>query len=144
MTIKKTQWSPDTCTCIFEYIWDDSLPESSRAHNLATVIKCPEHSVQADNNAVWNTVLEENPRKNQAWKEILDNATADMVETDPSSGTLVFKPGIFVDYAYSGTVPNRVLTLTLRGKTLTANQRNGIQNKLDTRFGPGKVVFVQG
>lgn len=129
-----TRWSPDTCQCIIEY--NDNI-------TLSRVIQaCAAHQGGTEV-TVFNTVMEENPRKNHSLKEILDNAPASMIDIG-GDGTRTFKNGISVDFDWSGVAPNRQLTLTVRGITLTANQKTAIQNKLDTRFGAGKVTVVQG
>lgn len=130
-----TRWSPDTCECVIEYNNDLSL---SRVVNA-----CAAHQGGTES-TVFNTVLEENPRKNRSLKEILDNAPASVFDVDADSGTRVFKKGISVDFGWSGVAPDRHLTLTVKGITLTANQITALQTKLDTRFGTGKVTLVQG
>ena len=67
--LKVTRWSPDTCGCILEYEWDDTKNESERTHTLKNIIKkCPAHH---DEPIVFNTVLDENKRKNTAFHTIL-------------------------------------------------------------------------
>ena len=92
----------------------------------------------------FNTVLEENPRKNKSVKEILDNAPAGMYDIDPDSGTRIFKKGITVDFQWTGVAPNRSLELVVKGITLTTQIKNAIQTKLDNKFGVGRVTVVQG
>jgi hypothetical protein len=130
-----TRWSPDTCECVIEYNDDGTL---------STVVNaCPAH--QGDNEqTIFENVKEENPRKNKSLKEILDNAPTGMFELDPESGTRIFKKGITVDFGWTGTKPNRILTLTVKGTTLTPTQINAVQSKLNTKFGVGKVTVVQG
>lgn len=130
-----TRWSPDTCECIIEYNEDLSLSKVVKA--------CDAHQGGTES-TVFQTVLEENPRKNKSMKEILDNAPPGIFDIDPDSGTRVFKKGITVDFDWSGVPPNRILNLTVKGITLTANQMTAIQAKLDNKFGPGKVTIVQG
>jgi hypothetical protein len=141
MVIKTTRWSPDTCECIFEYSWDTEQPEDTRTHNLTTVIdSCDAH--QSGTQATrWDTVNEENPRKNRALQIIIDNAPAAFVDTD-LQGNKSLKPGLSLDFTVAGTAPNRVFTLIFKGQTLTQNQMDFVQGKLDTRFGVGKVIFV--
>jgi hypothetical protein len=130
-----TRWSPDTCQCVIEYNADLSLNRIVNA--------CVAHQGGTES-TVYSTVLEENPRKNRSLKEIIDNAPASMFDIDADSGTRVFKKGISIDFQWQGVAPDRTLTLTVKGITLTANQINAVQNKLDTRFGAGKVTVVQG
>lgn len=143
MTIKITTWSPDTCDCVLAYEWDDSVAENQRTHSLYNVIRrCPDHQSLGTNQTVFSTVLEENPRKNVTRQLILDNAPTSVYDVDIESGTRDFKKGITASWSWSGVAPNRVLTLTVTGITLTANQKNAIQTKINERFGVGKVTFV--
>lgn len=72
-----TRWSPDTCDCIIEYEWDDSVPAEERVHTPTTIVKaCSAHViVGGPTNAahgVFSQVHEENTRKNKALNEVLE------------------------------------------------------------------------
>jgi len=144
LAIITTRWSPDTCGCILEYSWDDSVPDNSRVHTPTTIVnKCPAHSAIADTNTHFNVIIEENPRKNFALDEILQNApSTSWFDIDPASGSRVFKNNITANWSWSGTAPNRVLTLTFTGITLTTAQRNTLQTRLNNRFGTGKITLA--
>lgn len=144
MTVNTTRWSPDTCKCILEYTWDDSISESSRTHTMSAIVqRCSAHTILANDITVYNTVTEENPRKNISLDEILQNApNTNWYDLDPDSGVRVFKKNIIINWTWSGTAPNRVLTLTFTGITITTAQKNTLQSRLDTRFGTGKVVIA--
>ena len=129
-----TRWSPDTCECVIEYNEDGTLSKVVNA--------CDAHKGGTEA-TTFSAVLEENPRKNKSLKEILDNAPPGLYDTDPDSGTRIIKKGINADFQWSGIAPNRTLTLTIKGITLTANQLNALENKLNARF-EGKVEIVQG
>jgi hypothetical protein len=140
MAINVTRWSPDTCTCVLEYSWDDTAPEDSRVHNITNVVqKCAAHAGTPDLTTHWNIINEENPRKNVAFQHLVDNFPAQLSNTGAAGGTL--KSGISFGFSYSGTAPNRVLTVTFTGITLTNQQRTSIQNTLNTKFGAGKVLL---
>jgi hypothetical protein len=143
MVIHTTRWSPDTCQCILEYEWDDSVPENQRTHTPATVVKkCTGHQPLPDINSVFNTLLDENPRKNKALAEILANAPSNSwYDIDATSGSRVFKQNITVKWTWTGTAPNRVLTLSFTGITLTNAQKNTLQTRLNTLLGSGKVTI---
>ena len=130
-----TTWSPDTCECIIEYNPDGNLTKLVQA--------CDAHKGGTEN-TVYQALLEENPRRNKAVKEIIDNAPPAMFDIDADSGIRVFKRGISIDFEWSGTAPNRTLKLIVKGISLTANQLNAVQSKLDNKFGAGKVTVVQG
>ena len=103
---------------------------------------CETHSVLANQAEVFNTLKDENPRRNKAFQHLLDNGPALLVDTDPVSGAKVLKPGIHIDFSFTGTPPNRVVVLTLTGITLTTNQKNNAQTFLNNKFGVGKVTLV--
>ncbi len=130
-----TRWQPDTCECIIEY--NDDLSLSKVVH------ACDAHQGDTEDK-IFQNVKEENPRKNHSLKEILDNAPPGLFEVDPESGSRVFKKGVNVDFSWSGVKPNRTLTLTVSGITLTPTQINAVQSKLNNKFGSGKVTLVQG
>jgi len=141
MVLNITRWSPDTCDCVIEYSWDTTEPEAIRTHTLSNFINvCSFHQSLADNTTRWNTVLEENPRKNIAHQLILDNGPTGL--SDLIDGTRQLKNGITINKSWSGTAPNRVLTITVSGFSLTQNQKNAIQAFLNTRFGAGKVLIA--
>lgn len=44
MVINITRWSPDTCGCVIDVSWDDSVPgEQRKTEHYATVEVCPIH-----------------------------------------------------------------------------------------------------
>ena len=139
MTIKTTRWSPDTCNCVIEYTWDSESTEANRTHTLSTISKCSIHQAQSDSTA-YTTVLDENPRKNITLGLCMDNGPAALFDTN-TDGSKQLKNGISYNFSFSGTAPNRVLTISFTGITLTNQQKNTIQTVLNNRFGVGKVIF---
>jgi len=139
MTTKTTRWSPDTCSCVIEYTWDDTLTEDQRVHTLKTISKCSNHSALNDDTA-YSSVLEENPRKNIAHQLVMDNGPTSL--SDLINGTRQLKPTISLQYTFSGIAPNRLLTITYNGAGLTSQQKSAIQPILNNRFGIGKVVIA--
>lgn len=59
-------------------------------------------------------------------------------------GTRTLKEGITIDFEWTGSAPNRVIRMIIKGVTLTQTQFNTLQTRLDNRFGVGKVILVQG
>ena len=140
MATRTTRWSPDTCSCVFEYTWDDAVPQLSRSHTLSRVPnKCPTHTAQTDSNC-YTTVLEENSRKNVALQVCLDNGPSTLY--DLSGTTKILKSTVGYITTWSGTAPNRLLTVSFSGVTLTTAQKSTIQTALNTRLGSGKVTIV--
>ena len=142
MTIQITKWGFDTCPCVIEYSWDDTVPQSSRTHTLSNyIIKCPAHINLSDINA-YNACLNENTViKNPALQHILTNSPTTALY-DIKDGNRLLKETIRFNFSWSGTAPNRVLTISFTGITLTTNQKNTIQTALNTKFGSGKVTIV--
>ncbi len=142
MAINTTRYTPDTCQCVIEYTWDSTVPESSRTHTLSNFVNvCSQHQSLPTHQDRWNTILEENPRKNQALRHILDNSPTTALY-DIVNGIRELKPDLIFDFSFSGTPPNRVLTVGFTGLTLTTNQKNNIQTFLNNRFGAGKVLIA--
>jgi hypothetical protein len=140
MTINTTRWSPDTCSCVVEYSWDSEAPPENRTHELTSIQKCPVHSSLSDSEA-YAVLTEENPRKNNTLQSALDNGPTALYDINPD-GARVLKQNITYNFSWSGTVPNRVLTISFTGINLTTQQKNAIQNFLNNKFGSGKVVIA--
>lgn len=142
MTIQTTRWSPDTCGCTYEYEWDDAIPPETRTHSLSKVVTaCPLHSGIADDPTKYNTVVEENQRKNNTLQVVVDNAPSTLYDLQPDGTTRVLKKGITYNWSITGTAPNRTLSVSFTGITLTTAQKNAIQTFLNNRFGVGKVII---
>ena len=142
MVVKTTRWSPDTCACQLEYTWDSTDSETSRTHTFLNYInRCPAHPSLSTDTQRYNAVSEENLRKNDSFGIALNNGPAILFDTQVD-GTRSLKNGITFSWTWSGTAPNRLLTITYTGISLTTNQRNAIQTKLDNKFGIGKVVIA--
>lgn len=141
MAIKTTRFSPDTCSCVIEYQWDDTLSETERTHTLSNYVnRCPDHSSLSTDQDRWNAVFDENPRKNIARQLCLDNGPTALF--DIIDGSRQLKGNITFNFSWSGTAPNRVLTISFTGVNLTNQQKNTIQNILNNRFGTGRVLIV--
>lgn len=142
MAIRTTRWRPDTCDCVIEYTWDDALTPDQVTHTLDTIRRrCAAHVNLPSDTDVYNTVREENPRKNITHQLLLDNAPNTVYDVN-ADGTRQFKRGIVASWTWSGTAPNRLMTITVTGVTLTTNQKNAIQTKLNERFGISNVTIV--
>jgi hypothetical protein len=145
MVLKTTQWSPDTCGCSFEYTWEDTQIEDNRVHNFKRVVtECVSHAHLNGNNKkdMYDSSLEENKRKNGTVAELIDKAAADFAEVDPESGAIVLKKGITITWNWSGVAPDRILTVTITGITLTSQKKTQAQTFLNNKFGAGKVILV--
>ena len=147
VNIKTTDWNPDTCECTIQYTWDEDEPEDIRTTAIKFVRRsCLAHQNLLPNPAVtYSAVLDENNKKNRTLTEALQTVPSQLanVITNPD-GTLSYllKDNIIFNFSFSGTAPNRILTIQFIGVTLTNQQRNSIQNKLNNIFGSGNVVII--
>lgn len=140
--MNETRWRPDTCSCVYVYEWDPLLSVEQRVHTLKTVENvCSFHSGYGTNQLKYDNALENNRRKNytdQTFRETLSSVLA----TTDSSGNLVWKNGITLNWSFSGTGDSRVLNVSVSGVILTTNQKNTLQNACNTKFGVGKVIVT--
>lgn len=131
---------PDTCDCEIEFEFDADQPASLRTHTGKSIVKdCPEHAGLVTPVNFFNTILDENQRKNIIRKEILENFS--VLSQVSSEGELEFKNGISLNYYFTGVDDSRVLHISIIGYNLTTQQKTTIQNIANSRFGIGKVVF---
>lgn len=135
-----TRWILDTCDC--QMITDAGATETDFPVLVQAEHVCSIHSVLPDNTAVYNTLKDENPRKNKGHQALMDAGPAGMFDLDAESGQKILKKGITLNWEWGGIPPNRVITFTLKGITLTTNQKNMAQNQLNIMFGTGKAVLV--
>lgn len=144
MTMNTTRWSPDTCNCIIDYEWDDSLPNDLITMTPVNIVNvCSDHQKLPPNITLvdfYNVLMEENPRKNASFQHILDNGPSSLY--DIVNNTRVLKKDVSFVFNWSGTAPNRTLNITVQGVSLTTNQKNVAQTALNNRFGVGKVVVL--
>lgn len=135
-----TRWSPDTCSCVIEYEWDDLDPPETRTHTLFNYVnRCTAHTILPNDSDRYLSVKEENTRKNIAHQGILDNGPNGLF--DIVDGNRVLKNNIAISWSWGGIAPDRVLTISYSGITLTQQQKNAIQTFLNNRFG-GKVIIA--
>lgn len=135
-----TKWHLDTCDCIMVTqpgATENDFPTLVQAERICSI-----HNVLPNPTTVYNTLKDENPRKNKGYQQLIDNAPAAIFDIDVESGSRVFKKGITLNWAWSGTAPNRIVTFTLTGTTLSTKQKNDAQALLNTTFGVGKAVLV--
>jgi hypothetical protein len=133
-------WSPDTCPapgCIIEELYDGA---GNITGGGVVVRKCAAHALVADG-TLYDTLLnKENRRKNLIHKALVETGSLNLGELQ--DGAFVFKPGVDFTWAFSGVAPNRAITISVTGATLTTAQRNTITNYCNTNFGVGTVVLV--
>ena len=128
MSIVTNRWRPDTCGCIFEYTWDTNDPAESRVHTLSKVVnKCAIHSALSDAQMQYDTILEENRRKNNIltkfYELVVENY--DVITYPDGSQSVELKAGKALNWSFDAS---RVLTVTAIG--FTNQQKNRAKNWL--------------
>jgi hypothetical protein len=142
MTTRYVTWSPDTCNCVLQYSWDDTLDLNTQTFPVSNILnRCPDHTSLEDNDSVYSAVKDENTRKNRALQYILDNGPASLYDLQSDGVTRVLKPSITFNFNITGTAPNRVVTVSFTGVTITQTQKNTAQTFCDNHFGVGKVLI---
>lgn len=123
--IRTNLWTPDTCGCTLEFQWDDAEDASVRAHVFSRSISaCQAHAALRGHANHWDTVLEENRRKNLTW-----GAAREAV------------PGLSPDDMTWTFDANRVLTVNF-GARLTNNQKAALRARRSAEVGAGKVIVT--
>lgn len=127
MTLYTTIHYPDTCSCGYEYSWDDK--QSNPKHTLVRMVQvCPEHTKLDTPEAQYEAVLEENTTKSFARAEILDVAPELEQQMDEV-------------YLSFGNYVGKGRSIHLKIPQLTAARRSIINERLNLKFGVGKVVL---
>lgn len=131
--MKTTRWTPDTCDCVLEYEWDETKSQSERTHAFKNVVKkCDAHQ---NSQQPYDTVKEENERKNKFYAEIIENLSTAVEEKTQEDGSVVkdFKKGKDFKWSFD---ENRKLIVELKGfsateKTVARDFLSKYQNKVD-------------
>jgi hypothetical protein len=118
---RETQWSPDTCSCILVYEWDDAQPESARTHSFKRAVRLCEHHKGLAEAKAYDKVLAENTLKNLAYIEARKIKPSLMEE----------------DYTWSFDEA-RKLKVGFLGR-LTVEEKSNLQARYDDKFGRDEV-----
>lgn len=120
--IQTTTWSPDTCECVIEYQWDDTISQEERVHTPSNIVKtCPVHSALPDKEKKYTEVLKENQTKNKAVGIIL--------EGNPQIGTED------ISFSYD---PDRTLRLKVNG--LDTTKKKSVETEIKSKVGNDKII----
>lgn len=123
--IRTTRWSPDTCGCVLEYAWDDTLPADERVHTFTVLVaKCPDHIALLADQETYDQVLSENTRKNH----VLELARGIVINIERE------------DYVWSFNAARR-LRAEFPGM-LTGAQKAQLRQACNNKFGAGKVEVI--
>jgi hypothetical protein len=136
--IHTTRWQPDTCGCVVEYEWDDSVDEKTRVHSLTKITRCPYHETLTKNGA-YSAVIDENTTKNKVHGIVLENFPdlVNEVKNDDGSISKRLKPE--VEFKWSFDV-DRKLQVELVG--ITKENKTKLQNLVNTKIAAQKADII--
>lgn len=137
--IKTTLWRPDTCECEIEYQWDSELSEDERVHTVSKIKKGCQYHSKLNEVDCFNTVSEENLRKNIVLKQIIENVESATQEKEQVDGSIVkdLANGKKYDWSFD---KDRNLVVNLIG--FTVQEKASTKTITDAIFDIGKVIIV--
>lgn len=117
---QRTRWSPDTCDCVINILWNDADPPENRQHTREIVRTCAIHQGQSTPAEV---VYEENTRKNKAIGKVSER-----------------RPDITPEQVrWSFDQDRKVI---LENERLTAGDRTVLRGQFDDEFGPNRATVL--
>lgn len=136
--IHTTRWSPDTCGCVVEYDWDDSVDAKDRTHVLNKITRCPFHENLAKN-AAYSAVLDENQTKNKVHGLVVENFPELVNEVKNPDGSISkqLKPEIKFNFSFD---VDRKLQVELVGATET--HKTKLKDLVDTKIAAEKADIL--
>ncbi len=117
-----TRWRPDTCDCVIEYEWDDTQPAEEREHVHKKTIPCEIH--KGTELEVYETVKEENTRKNKLFSEALKLHPE--LEVKNANGEVISHD---LDWSF-----NEERKVILNSPKLTTAQNESLQTAVDNKL----------
>lgn len=138
--IQTTKWSPDTCSCILSYTWDDGVPVEQRIQKFNKLENmCPEHQGFLPEE-IYAAVLEENQTKNIVMNLLIDSipTLTDPIVLDDGTPGKGFKKEKTPGYTFIKIPGNPVRSLAI-SDTFTGQEKTAIETVLDNNLGVGKV-----
>lgn len=137
--IQRTKWSPDTCSCVVEYEWDDSVSEELREHIPVASIKCEIHKDKETHEDVYLSLMAENQTKNIALAEVLtSNEKLQEVTVDKDGNEVIeFKQGTQPEWEFD---QDRNLIITT--KQLDETEKGDTQEAVDTKVSESPITVI--
>jgi len=138
--IKTTRWSPDTCKCVMEYEWDDTVAEDQRQHAFTRVVsKCDYHSGMGEDQEHYDHVVHENNAKNRVHAEILKNQRLTRVrKNERNEDVTELAEGVEFQWHFTGKDRDRELIVQVKGAQLTEQEKQKLKDIKENR----KVVRI--
>lgn len=122
MPLNATVWHPAGCTCIIEYISDDTKPDVFPTYSRHIAV-CSIHAALAPGGTRWDAAVDESQTGQAARAAVMDAGLSE--------------PVISYDAGFVGK--GRVIRLMIPG--LTPAQR-GLAQAAVAKFGAGKVIVA--
>lgn len=128
------RWWPDTCGCVL-----DEAVAADRSKTLDRVVsKCPAHADVPDAelyDLIYASADSEHKRKNQLEGFLAHHPDFGEDVANPRDGTLArrLRSDLALDWTFTGTGKERVLSAAVRGARLTPQQRQAIRGFIGTR-----------
>lgn len=142
MTLKRQQWSPDTCGCTLELEYDDDVAPGARTFTTVSVARCADHQalgvVQSS-----AAVFAENRRKNAVIGRALEVFPDELGHrsVDDHGNTSVTPKARAFGVAFArGASEVRALAVAL--PLLNVPQRAALQVWCNSTFGVGAVTIT--
>jgi hypothetical protein len=124
MSIQITTWRPDTCGCVIDFMWDDAVtPDQRTFTGTTTRTHCSAHAHLRDATTHFDTLQEENPRKNKALAHVQEHFGLTEEQMREVSWTFDHE---------------RVLNIALPDHA--SAQAKAVQQLCDQHLGAGRVV----
>lgn len=137
MAIITTKWKPDTCDCVIEYKWDNTLLDTDRVHTVSNVVnKCVFHEGSATKEECYTKVHDENTRKNKVYGFLIEESTA-TVDIIDNNGDITKKLVKGKEYKWHFD-ENRNLVVNMGA--FTKQEKDSVNLKL-VEFG-NKVIII--
>lgn len=130
--IRTTTWSPDTCSCVVEYEWDDTTTEDERVHSYKNIKKaCAAHAPTLDGQKIHDDVKEENQRKNRVVNEIARlHPSLGTPNKDDEGNILDYSPNPkFITWSFDA---DRRLKVEIKGNKINNQQKISLSANLRT------------
>lgn len=140
--IKTTRWRPDTCECVLEYSWDDSVSQNKREHiNPVAVQTCEAHKALASHSAKYTAVSEESTNRQKALEIIKASLPDHVQERTQDDGTVVteFKPGLSPTHAFGDNFVGNGRVLQMAVPAIDNAIKADLETEFDSNIGAGKV-----
>ena len=147
-----TKWSPDTCGCVLNYSWLRDSSEDARVHVYYSADKiCQDHEhlkrggglrqheigavqdVNDDSLFIYNTVIEENQRKNVLIQHIADSQPrlARIHKNRDGTTVNIIHPDVSFSFFFTETAPERVLNISF-SEPLSQQEKTIIEARFPT------------